>query len=394
MFGDLPKFPPDKIIGLMQAFRDDPRDDKIDLGVGIWRDKAGQTPVMRAVKTAEAKILDHQTTKSYTALEGSVSFRTALTDLVMGNAFAPSRIASSGTPGGTAALHQALTLLRMSRGDMRVWVPNPTWPNHLTMLAQLGLRAKPYRYVRPDARTVDFEAMMQDLSTAVAGDVILLHGCCHNPTGADLGTVEWSLLSKRMAERGLTPLIDLAYQGFGDGLEADVAGARHLAAALPETLIAVSCSKTFGLYRDRAGMVLAIAPTEPLRDRAQEALVHLNRQTFGFPPDHGARIVTAVLTEKALRTDWVAELGEMRDRLVGLRAALRVALSDRAEADRFGFLTEHRGLFSITGLSPEQVDELRLKHGIYLIGDGRMNLSGLNKPQLPRVADALVAVGL
>lgn len=251
-----------------------------------------------------------------------------------------------------------------------------------------------YRYFDAATGGVDFAAMMDDLSRAKAGDVVMLHGCCHNPTGANLTLDQWDAVTDLVTRRGLIPFVDIAYQGFGDGLEADAAGMRRLISRVPEALVAASCSKNFGIYRERTGLLMAIAPSAEQLKITQGAMASLNRLNFSFPPDHGARVVTMILTDDTLRADWTAELEEVRTGMLGLREALATALRDRTGSDRFGFLAAHRGMFSLLGASPEQVEVMRRDHGVYMVGDSRMNIAGLNAATVPLLADAVVASGV
>jgi len=261
-------------------------------------------------------------------------------------------------------------------------------------LKYLGIEAVPYRYFDDETRGVDFDWMIADLKQAQKGDVVLLHGCCHNPTGANLNASEWDAVIKVLLETGATPMIDIAYQGFGDGLEEDAAATRKLVAAVPECLIAASCSKNFGIYRERTGLLMAIAADASAHKLNQGTLAFLNRQNFSFPPDHGARIVTMILNDDALRADWMAELEEVRNTMLGLRTALADELQRLSGSDRFGFLAQHRGMFSRLGTTPEKVEELRSKHGIYMVGDSRMNIAGLNDATVPILAKAIIDVGI
>lgn len=393
MLGSLKPQPADKILALMGEFRADPRKDKIDLGVGVYRNAEGVTPIMRAVKAAEKLLWESETTKTYTGLAGDPAFNAAMADLVLGEAAGAERIASVATPGGTGACRQAFELIRMAAPAATVWVSDPTWPNHLSMLRHLGVPMRPYRYFDADSRAVDFAAMMADLAQVRAGDVVLLHGCCHNPTGANLTLPEWQAVAELMERTGAIPMIDIAYQGFGDGLEEDAAGLRLLAARLPEMLIAASCSKNFGIYRERTGALIALCDPAP-REVVQGTLAHLNRQNYSFPPDHGARLVTIILGDPALRADWQAELEEVRLGMLALRRQLAEALQEAAGSDRFGFIAQHRGMFSRLGATPEQVERLKREHGIYLVGDSRLNIAGLNARTVPILARAVVAVGI
>ena len=393
MFETLQAQKPDAILALVQMFKDDPRENKVDLGVGVYKDASGKTPVMRAIKAAEQKLWANETTKSYTALTGDPGFADAMVRLVLGNAVPRNTVSAAATPGGTGAVRQAFELIKMARPAARVFVSNPTWPNHLSILAYLGIETVPYRYFDNDTRGVAFDAMLEDLKTARKGDVVLLHGCCHNPTGANLTMLQWQEVIAVLQQTGAVPMIDIAYQGFGDGLEADGAATRAIAAATTECLIAASCSKNFGIYRERTGILMMIANgTEP--KIAQGTLAFLNRQNFSFPPDHGARLVTMILNDEALRNDWMTEVEDMRLSMLGLREQLARELQQRSGSDRFDFIAQHRGMFSRLGTTPELVQKMREDFGIYLVGDSRMNIAGLNTQTVPILAEAIVKAGV
>lgn len=393
MFEALKPQPADKILALMQMFREDPRADKIDLGVGVYKDATGNTPIMRAVKAAEKQLWETETTKSYTGLVGDPGFHAAMASLILGPGYDKDRLAAAATPGGTGAVHQALEFVRLASPGATVWLPDPTWPNHTSIVAFLKMKTATYRYFDSDSRAVDFPGMMEDLGTVAAGDVVLLHGCCHNPTGANLNVTEWGEVARALAKRGALPLIDIAYQGFGDGLEQDAAGTRLIVERLPEVLIAASCSKNFGLYRERVGILIALgAPAQ--KAVTQGTLAYLNRQNFSFPPDHGARLVTMILEDQARRADWQAELEEMRTSMLGLRQQLASELRRLTGSDRFGFIAQHRGMFSRLGATPEQVEKLRSEHGIYMVGDSRLNIAGLNAKTVPILAEAIAKAGI
>ncbi|MFP4240067.1 MAG: aromatic amino acid transaminase [Rhodosalinus sp.] len=394
MFETLSTQPPDKIIELMKLYADDPREGKIDLGVGVYKNPEGVTPVMRAIKAAEKRLWEEQTTKAYVGLVGDPAFNDAMVELVLGDAVTRAQVASAATPGGTGAVRQAFELARMARPDLRVFVSDPTWPNHLSILRHLKIETVPYRYFDSATCTVDFEGMREDLAAARPGDIVLLHGCCHNPTGANLTLPQWGQVVALLAETSATPMIDIAYQGFGDGLEADAAPTRLVASSCPETLIAASCSKNFGVYRERTGALMAVAQDTDRVAALQDNLAYLNRQNYSFPPDHGARAVTMVLTDPRLRADWEAELEEMRTGMLRLREQLAAELRARSGSDRFGFIAEHRGMFSRLGATPEQVQRLRDDHGVYMVGDSRMNIAGLNERTVPQLAEAIVKAGV
>src|SRR6056297_3398119 len=394
MFEHLKEQPKDKILALMQAFKDDPRDDKIDLGVGVYKNPQGVTPIMRAVKEAERRWWDEETTKAYTGLAGDPAFSDAMIGLVLGDAVARDHVAAVATPGGTGAVRQAFDLIRMANPEARVFVSDPTWPNHLSILKHMEIETVSFRYFDSETGGVDFDGMMADLAGLRAGDVVLLHGCCHNPTGANLTGPEWQAVIALMNDIGALPMIDIAYQGFGDGLEADAAATRAVASGCPEVLIAASCSKNFGIYRERTGILMAVAQDASKRTLTQANLAYLNRQTYSFPPDHGARLVSTVLTDDALRADWQAELEDVRKGMLRLRKQLAAELQRLSGSDRFGFIAQHRGMFSRLGATPGQVERLREDHAIYMIGDSRINIAGLNEKTVPILARALIDAGV
>ena len=394
MFEALTTRPADGILALMQMYKEDPRQTKIDLGVGVYKDATGLTPIMRAVKAAEKQLWEVQDTKVYTGLAGDPAFSDAMIALVLGDAVARENVAAVATPGGTGAVRQAFELIQMARPDARVFVSDPTWPNHLSILGYLDVEVVQYRYFNEESRGVDFEGMIEDIRAAKSGDVVLLHGCCHNPTGANLNMTEWQAVIDVLLETGAVPMIDIAYQGFGDGLEEDAAATRLVAASVPECLIAASCSKNFGIYRERTGLLMAISQNTEARKLHQDTLAFLNRQNYSFPPDHGARVVTMILNDDALRADWMAELEEVRTSMLDLRSQLARELQRLSGSDRFGFLAQHRGMFSRLGTSPEKVGEMREQHGIYMVGDSRMNIAGLNEHTVPILAQAIVEAGV
>ncbi|KAF0176162.1 MAG: aromatic-amino-acid transaminase [Rhodobacteraceae bacterium] len=379
--------PQDKILQLIAMFRDDPRSDKIDLGVGVYKDATGLTPVMRAVKAAEKKLWEVEKTKTYTGLAGEPAYNAAMIRMILGSGFAD-RAASVATPGGTGAIRQALELIKLASPTATVWLSNPTWPNHPSIIKYLGMKMAEYRYFDAESRGIDFAGLMEDLARVQQGDAVLLHGCCHNPTGANLTADQWAQVTDLLLTRGAIPFVDLAYQGFGDGLEEDAAATRMIAAKFPEVLIAASCSKNFGIYRERTGILIALgdATRKPI---TQGNLNFLNRQNYSFPPDHGARLVTMILEDDTLRTDWKAELEEVRLNMLTLRQSLADELRRATKSDRFDFVATHRGMFSRLGLTEAQVNTLRDQHGIYMVGDSRINIAGLNAKTVPILAAAI-----
>ncbi|MTH62745.1 aromatic amino acid transaminase [Paracoccus shanxieyensis] len=394
MLGNLKPQAPDKILALMGEFRADSRQGKIDLGVGVYKDATGHTPIMRAVLEAEKRMLETETTKSYAGLAGEPDFQKGMASMILGAGYKADTTAALATVGGTGAIRQALELARMANPDLRVFVSDPTWPNHITIMNFMGVAQVSYRYFDNASRSVDFDAMKADISAAKKGDVVLLHGCCHNPTGANLTLEQWAEVAQILETTGAIPLIDLAYQGFGDGLEEDAAGTRLIASRLPEVLIAASCSKNFGIYRERTGILLALCPDAATKDLAQGAMAYLNRQTYSFPPFHGAKIVSTILGDDALRADWQAELEDVRGGMLRLREQLARELRDLSGSDRFDFIAQHRGMFSRLGATPEQVAKMRDQFAIYMVGDSRLNIAGLNDQTVPVLARAIIEAGV
>ena len=394
MLENLTAKPVDKILTLMTTFKADPRQDKVDLGVGVYKDASGNTPVMRAVKEAERRILTDQSSKAYTGLAGDPAFSAVMKDLVLGDSVPNERVAAIATPGGTGAIRQALELIRIAAPNATVWLSNPTWPNHQSIIKYLGMKMADYRYFDADTRGVDFGGMMADLEGVAAGDVVLLHGCCHNPTGANLTYDQMSQVIGLMQKKGAVPFVDIAYQGFGDGLSADAQTTRQIASSFENCLIAASCSKNFGIYRERTGILMAVTKDADQQGLAQQNLAFLNRQNYSFPPDHGARVVTTILQDPNLRADWEAELEETRNGMLALRQQLADELKRLTNSDRFDFLAHHRGMFSLLGTTPELVEKLRADFGIYMVGDSRMNIAGLNAQTVPRLAKAIVEAGI
>ena len=394
IFKNLQQQPPDKILALMTAFKEDPRDQKLDLGVGVYKDPTGITPIMRSIKLAEKKWWEIESSKSYVGLAGDPAFSDAIISLVLGNNIPRNLIASAATPGGTGAVRQGFELFKIANPDVRVFVSDPTWPNHISILQYLNIPFETYRYFDNETRGVDFDSMVSDLSRAKVGDVILLHGCCHNPTGANLDKQQWKIIVDLLNKNGATPMIDLAYQGFGDGLEEDVYATRLIAESVPETVIASSCSKNFGIYRERAGLLMLVSQDSSKRNINQSMLAYLNRQNYSFPPDHGSRLVSIVLNDKDLRSDWMSELEDIRNSLLNLRVQLSNELQKISGSDRFSFIASHRGMFSRLGATPSQVEKMRTEFGIYMVSDSRFNVAGLNNETVPALAKAIVETGV
>ncbi|MDF0752230.1 aspartate/tyrosine/aromatic aminotransferase [Marinobacter sp. 71-i] len=389
MFEALKPLPQDPILQLMQTFREDTRPDKVDLGIGVYKDDAGNTPIMAAVHEAERRLLEGETTKSYVGPAGAAGFNNAVAELILGSnspLIREGRTSVVQTPGGCGALRMAAEFLRLCQPDTTVWVSTPTWANHLPLLGGAGLAIREYPYLNPDTLEVDFAAMLGTLEGARAGDVVLLHGCCHNPSGADLSLSQWQEVTGLIQRKGLLPFVDMAYQGLGEGLEADAAGLRHLADSVPEMLIAASCSKNFGLYRERTGALALISATATVNSAATSQLLSIIRSHYSMPPAHGAAIVETILGDDGLQAQWQEELSGMCKRILHLRHGFADAL---APVGDFSFIARQRGMFSFLGISPEQVSQLREEHGIYMLESSRVNVAGLNDRVMPRVADAI-----
>lgn len=392
MFENLQPAPADKILALIGLYRADPRSDKVDLGVGVYKDREGRTPVMRAVREAETRLFAGQDTKTYLGLAGDTAFNTAMIKLAFGDKADLSRIRAAQAPGGSGALRLVAELLQRTRAGATIWLSNPTWPNHMPVMRAAGLQVREYPYFDAASGTVRFDEMLAALRTAASGDVVLLHGCCHNPTGANLNASQWADVADVLVERGLLPFIDIAYQGFGEGLDADAEGLRLVASKVPEMVVASSCSKNFAVYRDRVGAAMIMARDGAQADVAMSQMLSAARAIYSMPPDHGAAAVRIVLEDVALRADWEAELEEMRLRMLRLRVAFADALRRQSNSDRFDFVASHRGMFSRLGLTEAQVERLRVEHGVYMVGDSRINVAGLPEDGMDRLAQAIVSV--
>ncbi|MGR9278138.1 amino acid aminotransferase (plasmid) [Rhizobium leguminosarum] len=392
MFETLTAAPPDKILSLSVLYRNDARPTKMDLGVGVYKDSQGATVIMRAVRDAEKRLYESQTSKTYVGMAGDEGFNKAMLKLVFGEKADLSRMFACQTAGGSGALRTIADLLVKARPDATVWLSDPTWVNHVPILKAAGLNIAIYPYFDPASGTVKAEAMLKGLKQAKAGDIILVHGCCHNPTGANLTIEQWGLVADLLVERDLFPFIDLAYQGFGDGLEADAAAVRLLASKVPEMAVATSCSKNFSVYRDRVGAVILMGrDTESVKIAGSQALA-TTRVLYSMPPDHAAAAVRLILEDDTLRADWKSELEAMRLRMLNLRKGFAEALRRQSNTSRFDFIADHRGMFSRLGLTEAQVDRLRDEFGIYMVGDSRFNVAGLREDRLDDLAKAVVSV--
>ena len=390
MFENLKEQPADKILALMQAYREDDREQKIDLGVGVYKDASGNTPIMRAIKAAEKQLWEAETTKAYTGLAGDPGFADAMVKLVLGDAVPRETVAAAATPGGTGAVRQAFDLIRMANPKARVFVSDPTWPNHLSILKHMGIEFTSYRYFDNETRSVDFAGMIADLHQVMPGDVVLLHGCCHNPTGIDYSLSDWQEIADLLTEKGLLPILDLAYQGLGDGLEEDAKGVRLVLEAVPEALIAYSCDKNFGLYRDRVGAIYMMGNGADCLPRIASNGAALARANWSMPPDHGAAAVRTILEDKGLTAEWKDELESMRTRINQVRA--RLAEAGVAGSVDLRPLAHQRGLFAILPLSKDQIAAMRSDHAIYMAGSGRINIAGLTMGNIDKFIKALADV--
>lgn len=391
MFETLETASPDAIYAVMAAVRADPRPHKIDLSIGVYHDRERRTPIMDAVRAAERRLLETEATKSYLALAGHDRFNAGMTALVFGDG-AQDRIRAVQTPGGTGAVRVLAELIKRAEPDARMWLSAPTWPNHPAIMRAVGLETRSYPYFDPATNAVRTDAMLDALGRAGQRDVVLLHGCCHNPTGAELQPEHWDAIADLASARGFLPFVDFAYQGFGDGLEEDALGVRRLAAKVPQMVVAASCSKNFGLYRDRVGCAFVLGASPERADVMLGQLLGVVRANYSSPPAHGAAIVGTILDDATLRAEWRTELDDMRAHMQSLRAMLAASLRARSNGERFDFLARHRGMFSLIGASPEQVARLRDEHAVHMIGSGRINVAGLPEAEVERFADALIAV--
>ncbi|WP_193785103.1 amino acid aminotransferase [Vibrio vulnificus] len=392
MFSQLPTPALDPILSLTVAFRNDPRDQKVDLGIGVYKNNKGETPIMRAVSQAQKIVADTQTTKSYVGLAGCEEFNQSMVNLLLAGTSVLDRMSAIQTPGASGALRMLGDLMKVAQPDTTVWISNPSYVNHKPVMEAAGLKVRYYRYFSPETKQVDIGQMLDDLATAGPKDVVLLHGCCHNPTGADIDFAAWQAITDLAVKNGFTPFVDIAYQGFGDGLEEDAKGLQFMADRVEEMLITTSCSKNFGLYRERTGAAIVIGKNAKESSNAKGKLLTLARSTYTMPPDHGAALVKTILQNVELTTTWKQELCEMQQRLLNLRQTLCNELRNQHNTSQFDFIESHKGMFTVLGFTPEQMGTLRDEYGIYGVGDGRINIAGLTEAHIPYVADAIVKV--
>ena len=391
MFSQLSPAQPDPILSLSLIYNADQRDHKMDLGIGVYRNNHGQTPIMAAISQAEHRLLQTQTTKSYVGLAGSEVFNQCMIDLLLAETSAHSRAAGVQTPGGSGALRMLADLMHVANANTTVWLTDLSYVNHRPVMEAAGLKVKYYPYFDRDTKQVNTDAMLSALAQAGANDVVLLHGCCHNPTGADISFEAWQAITALANKNGFVPFVDMAYLGFGDGLEQDGVGLKFMADNIEEMMIATSCSKNFGLYRERTGAALLVGDTLSNAQKAKGRILTLARASYTMPPDHGAALVADILTNSVLTAVWKQELIMMQQRIIGLRQSLVNTLAAKG-CDQFSFIADHKGMFSMTGLSPDKIMRLRDEFAIYAVGDGRINVAGLQEQQIDALATALMTV--
>jgi aspartate/tyrosine/aromatic aminotransferase len=393
LFENLQTLPADAILRLIAEYQQDPRREKIDLGIGVYRDANGATPILATVKEAERRIVAQQASKAYIGSGGNPAFNRAMQALVFGDVGgAGERILTLQAPGGSGSLRVAAGLLLRARPDVRVWVSDPTWGNHVPLLGGAGVRLEKYPYYRAGDAAVRFDEMLAALERVPAGDVVLLHGCCHNPTGMDLSAEQWRAVGEVIATRRLVPFVDLAYQGFADGLGEDAFGVRHLFGLVPEMLVSASCSKNFGLYRERVGTLSVVSADADGTAVVRSQAFNIVRTLYSMPPDHGGAVVACILEDAELRSAWQAELDAMRERLRGMRVLLADALRDSAPGRDFSHITRARGMFSFLGIAPAQVERLKRDYAIYMVDSSRINVAGITPANVGYLADAIANV--
>ncbi|EOV0102236.1 amino acid aminotransferase [Vibrio vulnificus] len=395
MFEKVVAAPADPILGLTEEFKKDPRAEKINLGVGIYKTEQGETPVLATVKKAEAALVETEKTKSYLTIEGTAEYALAVQKLLFGadaELINAQRAKTAQAPGGTGALRVAGEFIKRQLGDVKIWISNPTWANHHGVFRAAGLETVEYAYYNPETKDKDFAAMLADLEKAYAGDVVLLHGCCHNPTGIDPTAQEWEALAKLVADKGLLPLFDFAYQGFAKGVEEDAQGLRTFAKFNKEILVASSFSKNFGLYNERVGAFTLVAESQEIAETAFSQVKAIIRSIYSNPPAHGSAVVTYILNDAALRAEWEAEVAEMRDRIQEMRELFVATLKEEGVAADFSFIERQNGMFSFSGLNKDQVARLKEEFAIYIVGSGRISVAGMTKSNMGPLCKAIAAV--
>ena len=394
MLENLELLPPDSILGLSAACRADPNPDKVDLTIGIYMNEQGVCPVFEAVQQAQRALVEQEISKAYLAPAGDELFNHGLQQLVLGSdsaALAAGRVSSIQTPGGCGALRIGAEVIHAAAPDARVWVSDPTWPVHIPLIGSVGMPLEKYRYYDPASHGVNFDAMVEDLKNARAGDVVLLHGCCHNPCGADLSLQQWGVIADMAEQQGFMPFIDIAYQGLGDGLDEDAAGLRLLVSRLPEVIVAASCSKNLGLYRERTGATIFVCRDAANAQAILSQAAVAARRVYSMPPAHGALLAGRILTDETLGEVWRAELAAMCQRINQLRSDLRGALEKHSGLD-FSFIEKEKGMFSFLGLSAEQALRLRDERSVYMLDSSRINVAGVNASNLEYLAESVARV--
>lgn len=395
MFEKVPAAPADPILGLTEEFKSDSRVTKINLGVGIYKNEEGQTPVLATVKKAEAALLESEKTKSYLTIEGTAEYGSAVQKLLFGSEskiVTEKRAKTAQAPGGTGALRVAGEFIKRELNAGKIWISNPTWANHVGVFTAAGVETAQYNYYNAETHDKDFSAMLTSLEAAQAGDVVLLHGCCHNPTGIDPTATEWEQLAKLCADKALLPLFDFAYQGFSKGVEEDAAGLRIFAQYCDEILVASSFSKNFGLYNERVGAFTLVAKDSDIAATAFSQVKKIIRSIYSNPPAHGAAVVTYILNNEALRNEWEQEVTEMRDRIQEMRTLFVQTLKDEGVTQDFSFIEAQNGMFSFSGLSKEQVNRLKDEFAIYIVGSGRISVAGMTKNNMGPLCKGIAAV--
>lgn len=395
MFDVLPQLPADPILGLSAAYKQDPNPNKVDLGVGVYKDEQGRTPILSSVAKAQQILLKREDSKTYIAPQGVQGFIDGMLQLLLGNdhpALLANRVSAVQAPGGCGALRILSELLKRCNDKLTVWVSDPTWANHIPLIGNAGLNIETYPYFDKETASIKFEQMVAALEKVEKGDVVLLHGCCHNPTGADLTQEQWQKVLELAQEREFIPFIDTAYQGFGDGLEQDAYGLRLLTANLPEVIVAASCSKNFGLYRERVGLAAIINKDTVTKDITQSQIQYVARGIYSMPPSYGGALVDIILNDEQLKQEWQGEVTAMRERMQQLRAMLVDKLAEKGASKDFSFVNQQKGMFSYLCISPEQVQEVRAKHSVYFVDSSRVNIAGISQSNVDYLADALISI--
>jgi len=392
VFDSLEQTPPDAILGLIAEYKADNRAEKIDLGVGVYRTADGRTPVLEAVKAAERRILETQSSKAYLGTAGSPEFNSAMQSMTFGDTEDRRRLVTVQGPGGSGALRVAAALLLAADRDASVWVSDPTWNNHVPLLGGAGLELKPYPYYDTERHVIRTEAMLETLASVPRGSTVLFHACCHNPSGLDPDDETWRAITDIVVDRELLPFIDMAYQGFARGLDEDAYAIRHMARHVPEMIVSNSCSKNFGLYRDRVGSLSVLVRDSKVAMRVKSQLSSIARTIYSMPPDHGAAAVATILGDPALRKLWTDELASMRARILEMRELLHTALGRTAPDHDFSHLVRATGMFCFLGLTTEQVDRLKTEHGVYMVSSSRINVAGVTAANVDHLSSAIAAV--